>query len=258
MKILYFSATGNNLYVAKALGGTILSIPKLIKQNDFDFIDDKIGIVFPVYGLEVPRYIEEFFDRVAIKSPYVFVIMTYGMYAGSAISHMKRIADRNNIKISYLNKVIMVDNYLPVYKMEEQIASESSKQIEEQISKIKEDLDSNRLYSPKDSFVSKALTWIARKIRFPQRNKELGVHKKTFDRVFSVEKSCTSCGICGKVCPVDNIIINREPEFKGSCIGCLSCTHNCPQNAIRVNGERSTVRYRNSHITLRELIDSNS
>ena len=51
MKTLYFSSTGNCLYVAKCLGGECLSIPKLIKQGIYEIKDDVVGIVFPVYGL---------------------------------------------------------------------------------------------------------------------------------------------------------------------------------------------------------------
>lgn len=36
MKTLYFSSTGNCLYVAKCLGGECLSIPKLIKQGTYE------------------------------------------------------------------------------------------------------------------------------------------------------------------------------------------------------------------------------
>ncbi|MFT8343029.1 MAG: hypothetical protein ABF652_16605 [Clostridium beijerinckii] len=50
MKILYFTATGNSLYIAKSLGSDYYSIPKLIKEGKYDLEDEKIGIVFPIYG----------------------------------------------------------------------------------------------------------------------------------------------------------------------------------------------------------------
>ncbi|SPW87228.1 Uncharacterised protein [Enterococcus faecium] len=34
MTILYFTATGNSLYVAKRLGGKLISIPQMIKENN--------------------------------------------------------------------------------------------------------------------------------------------------------------------------------------------------------------------------------
>ena len=50
MKTFYFTATGNNLYVSKRFGGTNYSIPQLLKENLFEFEDEKIGIIFPIYG----------------------------------------------------------------------------------------------------------------------------------------------------------------------------------------------------------------
>lgn len=38
MKVLYFTATGNNLYVAKRIGGEYYSIPKLIYDKVFPLI----------------------------------------------------------------------------------------------------------------------------------------------------------------------------------------------------------------------------
>ncbi|SPW41113.1 Uncharacterised protein [Enterococcus faecium] len=49
MTILYFTATGNSLYVAKRLGGKLISIPQMIKENKYEFSDERIGIVFPVF-----------------------------------------------------------------------------------------------------------------------------------------------------------------------------------------------------------------
>ena len=40
MKVLYFTATGNCLYVAKQLGGELLSIPQLMKSGTFGIEDE--------------------------------------------------------------------------------------------------------------------------------------------------------------------------------------------------------------------------
>lgn len=258
MLILYFSATGNNLYVSKQLGDNLYSIPKAVKENQFTFSDEKIGLIFPIYELGVPKYIEEFLNKVQLESDYIFSIMTYGMFSGLAASQLREIGKRNHINFSYINEVLMVDNYLPVYDMEKQIATQDKKEIDRQISEIKKDIASNKIYIKKDSFVAKLLTNIAIKFRFPKRDKELGVYRQSFDNAFMIEENCIGCGICCKVCPVNNIdLTDNKPVFKNNCIGCLACTHNCPQNAIRVNKEKSKVRFRNEHICLKEIIESN-
>jgi flavodoxin len=50
MTILYFTSTGNSLYVAKQLGGKLISIPHCVKTNQYEFKDDVIGIVVPIYA----------------------------------------------------------------------------------------------------------------------------------------------------------------------------------------------------------------
>ena len=55
MTICYFTASGNSLYVARQIGGRLLSIPKLMKEESIDIEDDAIGIVSPVYVLTLRR-----------------------------------------------------------------------------------------------------------------------------------------------------------------------------------------------------------
>ena len=50
MKVLYFTATGNSLAVAKRIGGELISIPRAMHDGDLSFADDAVGLVFPVYA----------------------------------------------------------------------------------------------------------------------------------------------------------------------------------------------------------------
>lgn len=46
--ILYFTATGNSLYIARQLADEnteLLSIPQMVKQNRYDFEADEVGII---------------------------------------------------------------------------------------------------------------------------------------------------------------------------------------------------------------------
>ena len=78
MKILYYTSTGNNVYISKRLGGELLSIPQLMKDNIFDIEDDAVGIVFPVFFATSPKTIRQFIEKVNIKTDYLFLIYSYG------------------------------------------------------------------------------------------------------------------------------------------------------------------------------------
>jgi hypothetical protein len=54
MKILYFTSTGNNIYIGQSLNGELLSIPQQIKKGEYKIKDDIVGIIFPNYYMTVP------------------------------------------------------------------------------------------------------------------------------------------------------------------------------------------------------------
>ena len=68
MKVCYFTATGNCLYVAKQIGGDLLSIPQLMKQETIEISDDTVGIISPVYAGEMPGMVRSFLTRAKIRA----------------------------------------------------------------------------------------------------------------------------------------------------------------------------------------------
>jgi ferredoxin len=248
MKILYFTATGNSLYVAKNIGSEYYSIPKLLKEGIFDFEDEKIGIVFPTYNTGVPKIVEKFLNKANLKSKYIFGIATYGFYAGSATRHLLQIGKRNGIEFSYINEILMIDNYLPGFDMNKELEKEPKKQIKANLEKIIKDIEEGKEYIKKHSFMSDSLRVI---------NENL-FYNNQFEKNFVVEDNCNGCKTCEKVCPVNNIKVDKKPLFMNNCQQCLACTHNCPQKAIRVKNEKSRARFINQNVTLKEIINANN
>ena len=53
------------------------------------------------------------------------------------------------------------------------------------------------------------------------------------DKKFYVKDSCTGCGLCEKLCPMNNVkLMNGKPVWNGGCTHCMACICSCPQAAI--------------------------
>ncbi len=264
MTILYLTATGNSLYIAKAFGAKILSIPQMIKSDTYQFNDEKIGIIFPIYSNKVMPYIEEFLMKSKFECDYLFAVMTYGIFDAAAANHLQKIALKSNLNFSYINTIKMVDNWIPGFKMENQIKNEHKKEIEKHTTIIVSDVKKSKRWIIKTSLFDRFFTGImVRNANKKGASNNLGGGKSGvgIKYHYTLEDSCIGCGTCAKVCPVNNITVDKEKRIislGGYCISCFGCTHNCPTNPIRLKGERSKTRYRNSNITLNEIIKSNN
>ena len=118
--VFYFTGTGNSLYIAKQLDSHPLSIPQVLRQSKTEFTDEKIGIVAPIYGHEVPEMVKEFMRKTDFRTDYFYMILTYGNRHEGAAELVEQLCKSCGITASYINVIRMVDNWLPAFDMEEQ------------------------------------------------------------------------------------------------------------------------------------------
>lgn len=250
MTTFYFTATGNCLYVAKRIGGDLYSIPQMMKDDKREFEDDAIGFVFPCYGFGVPRMVIDFIQRSKFKANYFFAIMTYGNIAAAGLNHLEEVGSKANIQFNYTNEVLMIDNYLPGFKIEDQLEKENSKKIEEQLNQIVRDISCRQNKLKRKGTASVVISKAIHKL-FVTNKYDVG------DKKFIVQDNCNGCKVCEQVCPKNNIKVETKPEFLHKCDLCYACIHHCPQRAIHLKSERSEARFINQHVKLKEIIDAN-
>ena len=247
----YFTASGNCLYVSRRIGGTLLSIPQLMRQEKIELSDDAVGIVCPVYAVEMPMMVREFLARARITTPYFFFVYTYGMGYAQAFVHAKFAAQKAGLELSYINAIQMVDNYLPVFEMQDQIDTLPQKNVEGQIERVCRDISERRTVSvPVTQEALAELEMYRQRLAVP-------ILRKDTAQAYIVNDRCIRCGVCAKVCPADNITVGDAVSFSEHCEVCYACLHNCPQNAIHMKEERSSVRFRNEHVSLKDIIQAN-
>jgi ferredoxin len=247
MTICYFSATGNSLYAARRIGGTLLSIPKLMRQESIEIEDDAVGIVSPVYVGGMPLMVQAFLKRADIKTDYFFCVLTCGN--GGSFSQVQALAQSRSLPLQYGAIIRMADNFLPVFEMRQEIESLPQKDVEGQISTVCREIASRvqNLTLEEKGQAHPLMNMFAKKVL--RRDAAQG---------YIVNERCIHCGICAKVCPADNITVaGKNVIFSDHCEVCYACVHNCPQNAIHLRKERSAARYRNEHVTLQDIIEAN-
>lgn len=247
MTIFYYTTTGNSLSVARAFDGKNYSMVSWRHQTSF-YEDDIIGFVFPCYRLSIPIIVENFLRDNHIQGKYVFAVITYGQLLMGAEKELQRIGGKYGVNFDYINKVEMIDNALNFFNMERQKRIHSEKRVEEALGKIVLDVKNRKLKTVQGCFIA---SFISRR-GYQSYRRKIGA----CDQQLSIESHCNQCGVCLRVCPVQNIILNDAIEFCGKCQACFSCAHHCPQSAIRVSGEKSRERYRHPSISLEDIICS--
>jgi ferredoxin len=248
MRVLFYTGTGNSLYAAKRIGGEAVSIPYLIKYGKFEVKDDAVGIVFPCYGLGVPNTVKSFLEKAVIKADYVFAVMTYGTDDSGALAVIEKAVAKSGLKFDYMNSVKMVDNYLPRYSLESQIAALAEKRIEENLTAVVEDIKARKKLKPSASFGDKLAAGRAQKTMKIEGD---------IDKNIIVTDRCIRCRTCMKVCPTGSINIDLEDRWLHRCDYSMACIHNCPSNALHLPDEKSIARFRNEHVQVREIIEAN-
>lgn len=250
MKILYFSGTGNSLYVAKLLGEEIIPIKQYHTDPQPIFEDDVIGIIFPVYWISVPVYVRQFLEKSTFHCDYLFGIMTYGDHHYGASELLFEVKTANGRTFDYINYVKMVENYLPMYEMNREIKKAQSYYTEATIVTIRTEIADRKIYRPKASRFSQTLSK-----KMNQKHCQAIRENEGEARNLKITNGCISCGICVQICPMHNISMNYRNVYIGmNCADCLACIQNCPKGAIHTAKEKSKARYRNPNISLQELL----
>ncbi len=250
--VFYFTGTGNSLYIAKQLDENRVSIPQALKSNNLYFQSEKIGIVCPIYGHEMPKMVKEFIKKVIFQTDYYYIVLTYGALHGGAAELAQDYLKSVGKKADYITSIVMVDNFLPNFDMTEQCAID--KKIPENLAKIKADIVNRVCKIEKAGFKHKMI-----------HKCYLAMVKHQDETVwakFKVEDACGSCGICAKVCPANAIIISdgKAVHTNQNCQACYACVHACPQKAIgfTISEKNPNARYRNENIGLEEIVEANN
>lgn len=252
--IFWFSGTGNTRAVAEGvaecLAGTTL-VPMATATGDEAATADTVGIAFPVYYFGLPLYVLDFLRRVAIpRDAFVYTVATMGGNPGVAHHEAAAGLRERGLALRAGWSVKMPGNYTPLYgapsarsqercfaAMPDRAAQIAGAVAARQAGPFEDSLLPMRLVSPLFRRIGSRRTRHA-------------------DRAFQASDHCTSCGVCERVCPVQNIRLEEgRPTWLGHCEQCMACLQWCPVEAVEAGWiTRGRTRYHHPAFTVEDFM----
>ena len=248
--IFFFSGTGNSLAVARqissGLGGLRTeSMAAPFPDSPVGGAGAVAGFVFPSYYGALPRIVKRFVEGITLlPGTFCFTVVTGGgPIAGSSIVALRKALASRQIALDYGKSIFMVGNYIMNYNPP---CKEKSVQ---------------KMLARTEAAVTKIVADIAARTqggthRFHFAADNLYKNIEHLDYNFFADERCRHCGLCERICPVQNIRLeNGKPKWQHRCEHCVACIHWCPQEAIQYgNKTKERRRYRYPTVSSSDLI----
>lgn len=244
--VLYFSTTGNSKYVAgvlaKELSDNCMDLFDRMKNDDHTALhsDKPWVIVCPIYAYKIPPILENWLLQTLLEgSRQMYFVITCGAGICGAGYYDRKIAVATDKEYMGTAKIVMPENYLPMYKAPEReealkIIEKAEPSIHAAAKTIKK---GERLEGRSDGRIAALGSAVVNRFFY-------GLVIK--DTKFRVTEACIGCGKCARECVKNNIeMVDGKPAWTGHCIHCMACVCGCPKKAIEYgNKTKNKVRYK--------------
>lgn len=253
--ILYFSATGNSLAVARAIADrthdALCDMGAATKSGSFEVTahqGESLGIVFPANRWTTPPLVDAFVRKVRFMTDdgapfrpgYCYTVETYAYFRGRESRYLAKVLEEvHGIDADASFAVKTVGNFLCAFHaMDENAIAKRLGQAEaaqDEVARRVADED-------RDARVGAGLLGFLIGLATSRR------HKGRSAGLYRVDAgACVGCGTCARTCP-ENVIelVDGHPAWTGAdCTGCFACYHCCPQHAIGLGAFKKGTRYQN-------------
>ena len=236
MVMFYFSGTGNSKYIAELFSQNMNAMCHSIEENvDFEKLihaEDVIGFCYPVYMSSVPRIMREFAAQHmdALMGKKVVIFCTQLILSGDGARKFAMLFPKGHIEVIYAEHFFMPNNMNDVPLLP--ISGEAG--IGRTIARAKRRMEAVCRDIQAGKIKKRGFSIVGRVLGFPQAVFMQATEKRANSAV-SIDKDCTKCGLCIKICPMNNFVIEDDKILhKHNCTMCYRCINACPEKAITV------------------------
>jgi Pyruvate/2-oxoacid:ferredoxin oxidoreductase delta subunit/flavodoxin len=264
-EIYYFSGTGNSFAVAKDLSMKInakmIPLASLIDRNDYETNAECIGFVFPIYDFKPPRLVIEFINKFNnINTKYIFAVITYGIVPLKSIKFFDKLLQSNGGKLSAGFAVKMPHNGLGSGTFSRSQHESMFKNWKTKVEFVSEYIVSGKKgkFETSNFFLSLIFSGLLiKRIPFIVKLLKHVMFKGWNSLAYISNEKCDGCGICKKICPVDNIgMIDNKPSWSNHSVGCFACIHWCPKQAIQLGNTNFNIKqYHHPEVKMADIIN---
>ena len=243
--IYYFSTTGNSLTTARRIAqelGDCRLIPVMSTRPSIKLYEESetVGFVFPVYFSDMPYPVREMISKMIFtQNPYLFIVTTSRGHSGAVAQRTDQLLRTRGQKLSLALQIDMPGNsYINEPGVDEMHLSNQEKAIADALPTLR--ARETRDYASAELLPLRQTAW---------PNNFRGI---------TADETCTSCGLCARLCPMGNIRIEDGRAVIGDdCATCLACFHWCPVEAVWMSKQKNIARRKKYHhpdITLEDIL----
>ena len=238
---VYFSGTGNSRYATelfcKECGaeGNVFSIEDECVCDEIRKAEE-IVFSYPVQYSTVPKFVRDFINSNSSiwNGKKIFVIATMGLFSGDGSGILGRLLKRHGAVIVGGLHLKMPDSICDEKALKRPLEKNLAN-IRESESKIQKAAKSYKEGKP----TKEGLGIFYRLAGFFGQRLYFGHMTKKYSSKLKIStESCIGCGLCAKVCPLENIQISDGKAVpSGKCTMCYRCVNRCPKQAITLLGK---------------------
>lgn len=241
--VVYFSGTGNSKYVAERIAGSLqeklICMNERIKSGDTGSVKtrENLVVVVPTYAWRIPRVVSDWIGQTEfVGAKNVWYVMSCGRGIGGADIYNRKLSEKKGLKHMGTAQIIMPENYIAMFNAPD-------------VEKAK------KIVAAAGPDIAKAVLAIKHGEKLPSKSGfgasfESGLVNDIFyvafvkAKAFYADQTCTGCGKCVKVCPLNNVTMkNKKPVWEKHCTHCMACICYCPAEAIEY-GRKSVGKSR--------------